>query len=146
MVSPVPPTSCTLLCEDQGQQTKCEIYLETYASSTSHFLPRHVQTIVRRRPLDAFLTEAGPVFDRHIRCTKAIARVVLQVSPKNEKSPTVVGQMSILCLSVRASMLTTFLSSLIYIGLNSPISSSQRCSLVVTQALRNPKENCTQYI
>ena len=83
------------------------MYSEMHALSTLYFLPRHVQTLVRCRPLDAFLTDAGPVFDRHIHCTKAIARVVFQVSPINEESVTVVGQRCC-AIFVRASMLATF--------------------------------------
>ena len=74
-----------------------------HALSTLYFLPRHVQTLVRCRPLDAFLTDAGPVFDRHIHCTKAIARVIFQV----EESVTVVGQRCY-AIFVKASMLATF--------------------------------------
>ena len=56
------------------------IHSEVDDCMTEFFTPTR-PTPVRHRPLDAFLTGAGPLPDRHIRWIKAIARVVFQASP-----------------------------------------------------------------
>lgn len=53
----------------------------TFFAISSLFFRRRRNLVARLRPLDAFLVEAGPLTDRHIKWIKAIARIIFQASP-----------------------------------------------------------------